>query len=45
MMSAMLGGMSMGLMGLMSFMAPMLLMLFGPLFSTMGQMFGFMMPQ
>jgi len=44
MMSAMFGGGLMGLMGMMSFIGPFVLMLFAPMFSGMGQMFGLTSP-
>ena len=40
MMSAMFGGGLMSFMGMMSFIGPLLTMLFGPIFDWMGQMFG-----
>lgn len=44
MMSAMFGGGLMGIMGMMSFIGPFLMMLFAPMFDLMGQMFGLATP-
>lgn len=45
MMGAMLGGAFMGFAGMMSFIGSFLMMLLGPLFGAMGQMFSLMTPQ